>query len=215
MNLPGNRTDEAIDKVFASLRSAELPAGMEDRILRRLEMGSLEARAVRPRFGWLKAAYAWMWKPAPMMYIAGSLALASLLVVIGFSLWLQRSQAAPQQVAAAPIASNSPHRSIIPAPPSAYRAPVRGVHEVKASSAPQSHPLSDENALALSEMLAPSKPAPPLPLTHQEEMLAAVVHRAEPEELASLRPDVRAMQMEISKAEFHDFFEPPPAKDSE
>ncbi len=64
-------------------------------------------------------------------------------------------------------------------------------------------------------MLAPSKPAPPLPLTRQEKMLADVVHRGEPEELASLSPEVRARQMELSQAEFHDFFEPPPAKASE
>jgi hypothetical protein len=75
--------------------------------------------------------------------------------------------------------------------------------------------LSAEDALALSEMLAPSRPAPPLPLTHQEELLAEVVNRGGPEELSSLRPDIRARQMELSKAEFHDFFEPPPAKDNE
>jgi len=64
-------------------------------------------------------------------------------------------------------------------------------------------------------MLAPSKPAPPLPLTRQEKMLAEVVHRGEPEELASLSPEFRAKEMELSRAEFSDFFEPPPAKDNE
>jgi hypothetical protein len=76
-------------------------------------------------------------------------------------------------------------------------------------------PLSSEDALALSEMLAPSKPAPPLPLTHQERLLAEAVNRGGPEELSSLRPDVRAREMGLSEAEFHDFFEPPPAKDNE
>jgi len=150
-----------------------------------------------------------------MMYIAGSLALASLLVVVVFSHRMQRSQAAPQQVVAAPIASSGPHPAIILDPPSPYRAPARDVHGVKASSAPHAHPLSDEDALALSEMLAPSKPAPPLPLTSQEKLLAVVVHHGEPEELASLRPEVRARQMELSKAEFHDFFEPLTAKANE
>jgi hypothetical protein len=92
---------------------------------------------------------------------------------------------------------------------------VRDVHGVKANAAPHAHPLSDEDALALSEMLAPSKPAPPLPLTSQEKLLAVVVHHGEPEELASLRPEVRARQMELSKAEFHDFFEPLTAKANE
>ena len=73
----------------------------------------------------------------------------------------------------------------------------------------------DQEALAVSEMLAPSKPAPPLPLTHQEKLLAQVVHQGQPEELATLRPEVRAKQMEISKAEYKDFFEPPPVKDNE
>ncbi len=75
--------------------------------------------------------------------------------------------------------------------------------------------LSAEDALAVSEMNAPSKPAPPLPLTHQEKLLAEAVHQAGPKELSSLSPEVRARQMELSKAEFHDFFEPAPAKDNE
>ena len=75
--------------------------------------------------------------------------------------------------------------------------------------------LSQEEALAISEMNAPSKPAPPLPLTHQEKLLAEAVHQASPTELSSLRPEVRARQMELSKAEFHNFFEPSPAKDNE
>jgi hypothetical protein len=64
-------------------------------------------------------------------------------------------------------------------------------------------------------MNAPSRPAPPLPLTRQELLLAEAVHQAGPEELSSLSPEVRARQMELSKAEFHDFFEPPPAKGNE
>jgi hypothetical protein len=74
---------------------------------------------------------------------------------------------------------------------------------------------TDQEALAVREMLAPSKPAPPLPLTHQERMLAQVVHKGEPEELATLRPDVREKQMEISKAEYQAFFEPLTVKDNE
>jgi hypothetical protein len=64
-------------------------------------------------------------------------------------------------------------------------------------------------------MNAPSKPAPPLPLTHQEKLLAEAAHQTGATDLSSLRPEVRDRQMELSKAEFHDFFDPPPAKDNE
>jgi hypothetical protein len=74
---------------------------------------------------------------------------------------------------------------------------------------------TDYAALAVSEMLAPSKPAPPLPLTHQEKLLAQVVRTGDPEQLADLKPDVREKQVELAKAEFQNFFEPPPAKDNE
>jgi hypothetical protein len=216
MNNPGNQTDEAIDKVFAGLRHAEAPAGMESRILRTLEARSLEVRAtVRPRSGWRKAAPAWILQSTPTTYITGGLALASLLVVIVFGRWTQRTQATPQQVASAPIATSTSHPSIILHPPSPDRALTQATRGVEASSGPRSQPLSEEDALAISEMLAPSKPAPPLPLTRQEKLLAEVMHQAGPEELASLRPDVRAKEMELSKAEFHDFFEPLPVKDNE
>ena len=75
--------------------------------------------------------------------------------------------------------------------------------------------ITDLDALAISEMNAPSKPAPPLPLTHQEELLSETLHQTGPKDLSSLRPEVRAKLMELSKAEFHNFFEPPPAKDNE
>lgn len=220
-NETGHQTDVTVEKVLTGLRSAEVPAGMESRILQRLEARTLEARtAARPHSGWRNRVPARVWKPGLTRSwttsIAASLALASLLVVIVSRQGTQRPQATPLQSHATTgpipiqVAQSAPHAAIIANPPSlSAGAPARNVHRGNAESAAQPQPLSDEDALALSEMLAPSKPAPPLPITHQEELLAEAVHRADPEELANLSPDVRAREMEIAKAEFHNFFEPP------
>jgi len=233
MNRVSNRTDatrdgQAIDRVLIGLRDAEAPAGMEDRVLRNLEahreayrrrrgsafgLSLLKGIRVpgpsRPRW-----AFASPYIAVGTALAAGA-ALAALMAAVSFVHSTGRG-AAPisAQSAANPTASRLPDAPGEPHRPSP-NLPSRPVRGAKDASASPSAPLSDEDALALAEMLAPSKPAPPLPLTPQEKMLAEVVHRGEPEELANLSPEFRAKEMELSRAEFRDFFEPSPAKDNE
>jgi len=249
MNNPGNQANRTIDKVFAKLRDAEAPAGMEDRILRTLEARqNSQGRVLSfpkiwvPQISILRPGCAERcvrfclslpkgicffspsrpqsrprhslpeWLLRPTTYIAASFALASLLIALAFAHSTRHPQTTPlqPQLASIPIASKSPESLPQPSP---NRRPAQTIR--KDQTVPQAQPLADEDALAISEMLAPSKPAPPLPLSRQEQLLAEAAHQADPEELASFNPDERARQLEISKSEFHDFFAPPPAKDSE
>ena len=64
-----------------------------------------------------------------------------------------------------------------------------------------------EDSLAMREMMAPSQPAPPMPLTKQEKLLLRLVHKGDPVELAMLNPELRARQIAEGRAEFQRFFE--------
>ena len=91
--------------------------------------------------------------------------------------------------------------------------PVKRIAVRKGMQKTQS--LSEEDAIALSEMRAPSHPAPEMPLTQQERLMLRIVHGGDPVELAELDPQVRAAQYAQQKAEFKDFFEPPKTGDKE
>ncbi len=204
--------EEAIERVLSGLREVEVPQGMERRVIEAVQARALERR------GWSVAG---LLGARPWTVAVAGVVMVALVAAVA----LHRKSPARHEVAGL-----IPHPSLIApdrAPDRAPDAPVTSPQSLGPSGesavmarrrdtgVAMPEPLSAEDALALSEMLAPSKPAPPLPLTHQERLLAEAVHQAAPEELSSLRPEVRAREMELSKAEFHDFFEPPPVKDNE
>jgi len=196
--------EEAIERVLSALRDVETPQGMERRILEAAQARTLERKG--STVAALLGARPWAVAVAGVVLL--SLAASVALHRKGHG---RRESAGviPQPALRAPEAPETSGQMLIPE--GGRGALRRHGHSGKATP----EPLSPEDALALSEMLAPSKPAPPLPLTHQEVLLAEAVNRGGPEELSSLRPDVRAREMELSKAEFHDFFEPPIAKANE
>ena len=75
--------------------------------------------------------------------------------------------------------------------------------------------VREDGSLALREMRAASRPAPPLPLTKEEKLLLRVARTAGPEELAMLNPDERARREAESEAEFQQFFGQSTTKNSE
>lgn len=200
-------SDELIDRLFVSLRDVKLPQGMEHRIV------DVATEHFATRRGWklaLPTATGKSW----------TLAVASVAIVALGTTWVlsrnlhnvsqradvRRDSNAATESAQHAYASNNELLQLRPAKHS---------HPAQRQTAEVVESLSAEDALAISEMNAPSRPAPPLPLTHQERLLAEAVHKANPEELATLTPEVRVRQLELSKAEFHDFFEPPLARDNE
>jgi hypothetical protein len=221
--------DERIDRVLAGLREADAPSGMEGRILRAM------VRAEREPVRAGNSMRNWMTRPALALAGVGALALLVALAVtslrrpadlvssqgvaaVGSRHGADQAGAVPQRLRPGGCGEGYGKAEAVPSSSAGLsgRARESDAGEVRVEPADSSEVLPvDQEALAVSEMLAPSKPAPPLPLTHQEKMLAQVVHQGEPEELATLRPDVREKQMELSRAEFQEFFEPLPVKDNE
>jgi hypothetical protein len=64
-------------------------------------------------------------------------------------------------------------------------------------------------------MRAVSHPAPEAPLTEEEMLLVRIAHRADPQELAMLNPQVRARRDAESEAEFLKFVDDSTKGDSE
>jgi hypothetical protein len=203
-------SEEAMEKVLAGLRDAEAPAGMEGRILDALE----ERVAARSRPGWRQMLPVWLVAPSRSVAV-GSLvcgvALAGLLAVV-LAPAIRRPGRAPAQArkSAAPAGSAAPEalegKSVLPAsarPGVRFLGERKGEGEANAGSTEASR---DIDSIALEDMHAPSRPAPPMPLTEQERLLLRLVHKDDPVELAMLDSKVRDLQELEDKAEFQRFF---------
>ena len=70
---------------------------------------------------------------------------------------------------------------------------------------------SHRNETATYESVAPSSPAPELPLTTQERQLVRLARTADPKQLDTLNPDTQAKLQAQDAAEFEKFFTPPHA----
>jgi hypothetical protein len=207
-------SEEAMEKVLAGLRDAEAPAGMERRILDQLD--ALEERAaVRSGSGWRQMLPGWLVVPARPMAV-GSLvcgvALAGLFAValaipafrrLGHtSVQARRS---PDPVGSLALgASQVAAKSAQPA--SSRSGGVRVLGEIKAEGRTSAEGVVDIDSVALEDMHAPSRPAPPMPLTEQERLLLRLVHKDDPVELAMLDSKVRDLEELEDKAEFQRFF---------
>jgi hypothetical protein len=203
-------SEEAMEKVLAGLRDAEAPAGMERRILNALE----ERVAVRSRSGWRQMLPVWLVAPSRSVAV-GSLgcgvALAGLLAVALAIPAIRRLGHAPGQARKSPPPAGSlasgalgvAAKSVLPA---SSRPGVRVMGEIKAEGRTSAEGVVDGDSAALEDMHAPSRPAPPMPLTEQERLLLRLVHKDDPVELAMLDSKVRDLQEREDKAEFQRFF---------
>lgn len=211
-NIKGS--EEAIEKVLAGLRDAEAPAGMERRILERLEG---RVSVVEARSGWRGLVPAWVTMPAGPVATRTLVCGAALACLVGVVLAIP----AIRRIGHAPVQSRS--GGVTGAPSAA--APAVADREAERSSGGSQVRLgaatnvsdarlvraadsngSDEESVARSEMEAASFPAPPMPLTTQERLLLRLAHKVDPVEIAMLDPKFRAMQDAEENAEFQRFF---------
>ena len=214
-------SEEAIEKVLAGLRDAESAAGMERRILDQLD-GLEERAAVRSRSGWLRLRPIWLVAPARPVAV-GSLvcgvALAGMFAVALAIPAIRRLGHVPAQGRRSPapvgsVALGASEVAAKSAQPASSRSDVRALEEVNAgqikaegkTNEGSAEAVLDSDSVALEEMHAPSRPAPPMPLTEQERLLLRLVHKDDPVELAMLDSKVRALQDLEDKAEFQRFF---------
>ncbi len=195
------QADEAIDRVLAGLRDSEAPAGMEGRILQAMQARVAAEPVEKPGL--------WSW---PRMAGCGAL-LAGLLVVVavlvphrGHTSGQERVVA--KQVAAAPAMAAEPPRPVMQARVRDRLAEPVLIHAKRAIVIPKADVDSNaaEDALAQEEMLAPSHPAPPLPMTTQEKLFRQAVIGEDFDELAMLNPEERDKANAKADDEFKNFF---------
>lgn len=209
-------SEEAVEKVLAGLRVSDAPPEMERRILK-----AVQARAsAQSQSGWRWLKPVWLkpvWLVAPAPWISRPLlfgvALMGILAVaaIGPSLYRGRqvgdstTQFKPTPASVKSVAANSS-----PVRPSALLTRSLVTKEKRTA-----RPVYPADSVALRELRAASRPAPPLPLTREEKMLSRLAHTAGPEELAALNPEVRARREAEANAEFQQFFGQTTAKQNE
>jgi hypothetical protein len=209
------KSSEAIEKVLAGLRDAEVPGGMERRILERLdERASTQSRS-RP---------IWLMMPARPLTVrsqACGVALAGIFAIAVAVPAIRRLGHAPVQV---PIPSKVNSGAVTAGAPATSaaiamspRVPLSGSspHSMNKTKVQSAVAVRDSDSAALDETRAASFPAPPLPLTDQERLLLRIVHKRDPVELAELNPVLRAARAEEDKREVQRFFEPSTTGDDE
>ena len=202
-------SEEIIDQVLTGLQDTQAPAGMEDRVLQAIQDRASSQSVWRWWRPLDRSGRYWTWGVAAAGMAAVFLSLAVLSAhhpghdKVG-------SNRQPVPVKAQPKAVQTAVAEYLPTP---HTMPVKRIAVRKGTQTTQS--LSEEDALAQSEMRAPSHPAPEMPLTEQERLMLRIVHGGAPVELAELDPRVRDAQYAQQKAEFQNFFEPPRTGDKE
>ena len=190
--------DKILDKALATYTSADPRFGLEDRVEARLAAESLVPR--RPML-----FSPWVW--ATCAALAAALAIATIHHRRQPS---TESKQQPNPVSAPQLANANRMTRESPPLPRHPTAPANARRY--ASRIP---PPSAMDAVALKEMRAPSHPAPEEPLTQEEKLLLRVVHRADPQEMAMLNPEVREKHEAEDEAEFRRFVEQSNKEDRE
>ncbi len=215
-------SEEAIEKVLAGLRDADVPEGMERRIL-----DSLEARQDRAsggsRFVWRQMVPMWLVSPRSPVVTRSLVWGVALAGVFGIALAIPAIRRlghppALSKVNVAPVESLPARKPDVAAKeirPVPRKASVRPASSANLHAARVVREGDSSESVALQEMHAASQPAPPQPLTEQERLLLRIVHRGDPQEGAALNPVLRAARDADEKAEVQRFFEPKHTKDNE
>jgi len=203
-----NSSDEAIRKVLAGIRGCEVPPEMEHRILTAVRrQASAESRSGRQWYRpiWLANLRA----PILSRHLPFAVVVTGMLAVALTIPLLHRAH----RVADAA----SQFKKVVPAP---VGPPQLATPGLDARNAPHSPTASESrsagkkhgpavglsDSLALRELHAVSRPAPPLPLTQEERMLLRLIRTVDPQQLAMFSSEERAKREAEADAEFQQFF---------
>lgn len=216
--------DFAIDRVLDALRTTEPPTGLEQRIAARLAQAA-EARAqsaaTTPSPSYIAVILNAVKDPrislAPAKFYTAA-AFTAIIALTTFTILHHRASTNTTQTASdihaqsrvphlrdGALASKlaiSPNAIAIPSLGYAGRQPLHAASPnnpilvADGASHPPSPSAQDPETIALAETLAPSRPAPPMPLTAQEKLIQAATRPGQPIQLAELdlarAPIVRA-----------------------
>ena len=188
-----DREEEEIDRVLRALDAEEAGAGLEARVLARLERNVAPVRPLR-RLWW-----------AGGLVFATACVLLCLMFLPGRA--RQPAQARRPAVQRSPLRDGSaPYRS--PAAVAVARmmsapGPI-AARILVAENAPAPEPAPDRGLANVPSMLAP--PEPP---TKQERLLLSVATGPRPDDFTILNPAVQELLAQRREAEFTSFFPPP------
>jgi hypothetical protein len=202
---PAHRYPDArIDQVLNALRTTEPPAGLEQRIAARLAQAA-EARTqsaiTNPTtFSYVTVILNAVKDPCSSfvgakLYTAAA-ALTLLLALTTLTLLHRRTPVTTARITPTVLTPASVPGLEGAGLQSRHNAPIRTAAlatEGISHSSPQPSPTAttsteqqDPDAIALAETLAPSRPAPPLPLTAQEKLILSATRPGQPIQLAEL-----------------------------
>ena len=215
-----NSSEEAIRKVLAGLRGCDVPLEMEQRILKAVQ----DQASAESRSGWPWSRPLWLVDlGAPAVsgrLFFGVVATGVLAVALTIPLLhrarrvgdtaSQFKRVAPRQVGSQPLATPSLVASGDTVHPTASDFRSSGKKRERAIGVAR-----HSDWLAIHELHAQCRPAPPLPLTREEKMLLRLIHTVGPQELAMLNSEVRAKHEAEADAEFQQFFGQAMAKNNE
>jgi hypothetical protein len=192
-------SDQAIEKVLAGLRDAEAPVGMERRILEAVQ----DHPSAHSRWASLTTAP----HRIPGRPIAYAAALAGVVALaLAIPALHQRKQAPAHSAKVIPLTPLASTPSAIVAENIEPQTPAT-ISPVPRGPKPRRLKLVDsQESLAMRETSAPSRPAPPLPLTEQEKLLVRFVRTRTPDQLAANDPAKWAAHDAQEQAEFDRFF---------
>jgi hypothetical protein len=140
----------------------------------------------------------------PMAYAA---ALAGVIVLaLAIPAIHQRRQASTQIAKTIPSAPLAPAPSTTVAESGEPQKPAMILRSQRRPKPGRLELVDTQESLAVREMNAPSRPAPPLPLTEQEKLLVRLVRISSPEQLAANDPAKSAAHDAQEQAEFDQFF---------
>jgi hypothetical protein len=202
-----NDSEELIEKVLAGLRNVDPSPGMEHRIL-----AAVQDHASAPsRYSWRKFVPIWLVTQALSVTtrpVAYGLALAGIVVLSLAVPAIYRHEHVPTQSKniPAPLRALPPASSEVAVKSAQPLEPQPSVRRRIKVNPRRAELASADDSLAMREMRAPSRPAPPLPLTEQEKLLLRFVHTHSAEELAALDPVKWAVRDAKERAEFDKFF---------
>jgi hypothetical protein len=191
-------TDQAIQKVLAGIRDCESPIGLEGRVLRAVQ----EHAAKRSAPGWFLFMPNRRAARSPVAAFISWTCAVSLLALIGVFIFHHLPVHTPAR-----LAKNLPQVNSGIAQSAELHLDERSVQLQVKTPAPRTKLQHRKSPLGYSITFA-SHPAPPLPLTRQEQLLLQVAHRVDPKQLAMLNPTQQALENAKEKKEFQEFFGP-------
>ncbi len=178
--------DQQLDRVLNALRDTPPPSGLAARVNARL-LQATESPARRTLFA------------SPQHIAWAGAACAAVLALAVLATHYQPAPTVADLSSETPATQASPS---LPVPAAAQVAPRFSVGSHTASLKIEGvlTPEPAPDAIALAETLAPSHPAPPLPLTAQEALLLRSTRQGEPIEVAELETRRESVLTQIAEA---------------